>query len=61
MNKTKFTALVFAALLILTSRGFSQTNLQFTGILQTDEQAIQLTWSSVTPQGNIFYQAFAPQ
>jgi hypothetical protein len=35
-----------ALVLALTTNGFAQTNLQFTAVAQTDEQAIRLTWAS---------------
>lgn len=46
--KIKLKVMVGALVLALTTNVFAQTNLQFTAVAQTDEQAIRLTWSSVS-------------
>jgi hypothetical protein len=53
MKTTKKAAFIFGFLMAVIGQSFGQTNLQFTGVLQTDERAIQLTWAS---QSNEVYQ-----
>jgi hypothetical protein len=41
------TAVILVGLVLASlGQGFGQTNLQFTGVTSTDEQAIQLNWTS---------------
>ena len=53
MKTTKKAAFIFGFLMAVIGQSFGQTNLQFTGVLQTDERAIRLTWAS---QSNEVYQ-----
>lgn len=46
--KTKKVGLFLGVLAASTALGLCQTNLQFTAIVQTDEQAIRLNWGSVS-------------
>jgi hypothetical protein len=46
MKTIKLAALLFGVLALLVSRSVGQTNLQFTGVNATDENAIQLHWTS---------------
>jgi len=46
MNKLKQVGLFFGIIIASLGQGFCQTNLQFTTVTQTAEQAIQLSWAS---------------
>jgi hypothetical protein len=46
MKIIKTSAILVGLVLASLGQGFGQTNLQFTGVTSTDEQAIQLNWTS---------------
>ncbi len=48
MKIVKSAALLLGILIASLSRSFGQTNLQFTAVAPTDEQAIRLTWASIS-------------
>ena len=48
MKIVKSAALLLGILIASLSRSFGQTNLQFTEVAPTDEQAIRLTWASIS-------------
>ena len=50
MKSLKHAVLTFGIFIASIGQSFCQTNLQLTGVVQTPEQAIQLTWTSTNSE-----------